>query len=95
MALALMGSTMPNRANYLDLDPTYRDVYGNPLMRMTYDFKQNDLKMQDFAMGKMTQIAQAMKSRCCVREINCPMRSISCGVNRWPRPQRHRSTMSF
>jgi gluconate 2-dehydrogenase alpha chain len=63
MALALMGSTMPNRANYLDLDPTYRDVYGNPLMRMTYDFKQNDLKMQDFAMGKMTQIAQAMKPR--------------------------------
>lgn len=63
MSVLLMGSVMPNRVNYLDLDPNYRDVYGNPLMRMTFDFKQNELKMQAFEMSKMAQIAQAMKPR--------------------------------
>lgn len=63
MSIILMGSVMPNRVNCLDIDPTYRDVHGRPLMRMTFDFKQNELKMQDFAMGKMAQIAQAMKPR--------------------------------
>ncbi len=63
MSISLMGAVMPNSSNYLDLDPTYRDVYGNPLMRMTYDFKQNELKMQDFEVGKMEQIARAMKPR--------------------------------
>ena len=63
MSVSLMGAVMPNRANHLDLDPTYRDVHGRPLMRMTFDFKQNELKMQDFEMGKMTEIAQAMKPR--------------------------------
>ena len=29
---------MSHRNNYLDLDPTYRDVYGRPLMRMTFDY---------------------------------------------------------
>jgi gluconate 2-dehydrogenase alpha chain len=63
MSISLMGSVMPHRENYLDLDPTYRDVYGQPLMRMTYDFKQNELKMQDFEMQKMVEIAKAMKPR--------------------------------
>lgn len=63
MSIGLMGAVMPNRVNYLDLDPTYRDVHGNPLMRMTYDFKQNELKMQDFALGKMEEIARAMGPR--------------------------------
>ena len=63
MSISLMGSVMPNRANHLDLDPTYRDVYGRPLMRMTFDFKENELKMQDFTMSKMVEIAQAMKPR--------------------------------
>lgn len=63
MSISLMGAVMPNRSNYLDLDPTYRDVHGNPLMRMTFDFKQNELKMQDFAMNKMAMIANAMHPR--------------------------------
>jgi len=61
MSLGLMGAVMPNRDNYLDLDPTYSDAYGRKLMRMTFDFRQNELKMQDFEMGKMAQLAQAMK----------------------------------
>jgi gluconate 2-dehydrogenase alpha chain len=63
MSIGLMGAVLPNRENYLDLDPTYRDIYGRPLMRMTFDFKQNELKLQDFSMQKMTEIARAMKPR--------------------------------
>ncbi len=29
---------------YLDLDPTYKDRFGRPLMRMTFDFHDNELK---------------------------------------------------
>jgi gluconate 2-dehydrogenase alpha chain len=63
MSLSLMGAVMPHRENYFDLDPTYRDVYGRPLLRMTFDFRNNELKMQDFALEKMAAIAQAMKPR--------------------------------
>src|ERR1700760_2828552 len=63
VSLATHGAVMSHRANYLDLDPTYRDVYGRPLMRMTFDFKSNELKMQDFEMQKMTQIAKEMNPR--------------------------------
>jgi gluconate 2-dehydrogenase alpha chain len=61
---------MPNRANWLDLDPTYRDVYGRPLLRMTFDFRDNELKMQDFVLGKAADLARAMKPR----EINIKKR---------------------
>ena len=39
------GSVMAHRGNYLDLDPTYRDSFGRPLLRMTFDFTDNELKM--------------------------------------------------
>jgi len=39
---------MSYRQNYLDLDPTYRDRYGRPLMRMTFDFQQNDRSQANF-----------------------------------------------
>jgi gluconate 2-dehydrogenase alpha chain len=32
---------MANRYNYFDLDPTYRNAFGQPLMRMTFDYKEN------------------------------------------------------
>ena len=32
------------RDNYLDLDPTYKDRHGRPLLRMTFDFPDNELQ---------------------------------------------------
>jgi gluconate 2-dehydrogenase alpha chain len=54
---------MSHRANHLDLDPTYRDVLGRPLMRMTFDFQDNEKKMSDFLTEKAAAIAKAMKPR--------------------------------
>jgi gluconate 2-dehydrogenase alpha chain len=54
------GTVMSHRDNFLDLDPTYRDVYGQPLLRMTFDWKPNDLAMTRFVSGKAVEIARAM-----------------------------------
>ena len=61
--IATHGSVMSYRDAWLDLDPTYRDEYGNPLLRLTFDFHDNDLKMSKFLTDKATEIAKAMKPR--------------------------------
>jgi gluconate 2-dehydrogenase alpha chain len=54
------GSNMAHRANYLDLDPTYRDVYGRPLLRMTFDFLDNEQKQMRGLNQICAQIGRAM-----------------------------------
>ncbi|MES2189339.1 MAG: GMC family oxidoreductase [Pseudomonadota bacterium] len=63
ISIGSQGSVMSYRDNYLDLDPTYKDVYGQPLLRMTFDWKPNDINMTQFIKGKMEGIAQAMGPR--------------------------------
>ena len=41
-SISCHGSCMSHRGNYLDLDPTYRDVHGRPMLRMTFDFTDNE-----------------------------------------------------
>jgi gluconate 2-dehydrogenase alpha chain len=62
-SIATHGAVMSHRENYLDLDPTYRDVYGRPLMRMTFDFKDNEHKMSDYLTDRAAELARAMKPR--------------------------------
>ncbi|MDQ6706423.1 MAG: GMC family oxidoreductase [Acidobacteriota bacterium] len=62
-SLATHGSVMSYRGSYLDLDPTYRDTYGNPLLRLTFDFHDNEHKMSKFLTDKAALIAKEMKSR--------------------------------
>ena len=62
-SIATHGSVMSYRDSYLDLDPTYRDIYGDPLLRLTFDFHQNEHKMSGFLTDKAALIAQAMKPR--------------------------------
>jgi gluconate 2-dehydrogenase alpha chain len=59
MTLGIQGSCYPHRDNYLSLDPTYSDAYGQPLLRMTFDFRENELKMSDYVTRKMADIAKA------------------------------------
>jgi gluconate 2-dehydrogenase alpha chain len=55
------GAVLAYQGNYLDLDPTYRDIYGLPLLRLTFDWRKNELFMSDFLTNKALQIAQAIK----------------------------------
>lgn len=45
MSIAYHGSNQSYRDVYCDLDPVYKDRHGRPLMRLTYEFKPNDMKM--------------------------------------------------
>lgn len=54
------GSSMATAGNYLDLDPTYKDAWGLPLLRMTFDFSKNDLRMAQFVTEKAKGIAEKM-----------------------------------
>jgi gluconate 2-dehydrogenase alpha chain len=54
---------MAHRGNYLDLDPTYKDALGRPLLRMTFDYTDNEHRMSDYLTDRATDIARAMKPR--------------------------------
>jgi gluconate 2-dehydrogenase alpha chain len=62
-SIATHGSVMSYRDACLDLDPTYRDVYGNPMMRLTFDYHDNEHKMSGFLTDRATDVAKAMKTR--------------------------------
>src|SRR5882757_268038 len=54
------GSVMGYRQNFLDLDPTYRDAYGRPLLRMTFDYHDNEKKQANFMADQCVKIGTAM-----------------------------------
>jgi len=63
MSVVTHGAVMSHRGNHLDLDPTYRDVYGRPLLRMTFDFTDNEHRMSDYITDRAAEIAHAMGPR--------------------------------
>jgi len=62
------GSVMSYRNNYLDLDPTYKDALGRPLMRMTFDYQPNEQKMANWMAERCNEIAKAMGAK--VTQVN-------------------------
>jgi len=48
-------TTLPYEDNYLDLDPTVKDALGQPVCRITADFKENEKKVGAFMQDKMGQ----------------------------------------
>jgi gluconate 2-dehydrogenase alpha chain len=61
--LNIHGSSIATAQNRLDLDPTYKDAWGLPLLRMTFDFPENDLKLSAHITAKAMDIARAMGGR--------------------------------
>jgi gluconate 2-dehydrogenase alpha chain len=60
VSLGVHGSSMATRSNYLSLDPTYRDAYGQPLLRFTFDFPENDIRMARYLTDRAVEIARLM-----------------------------------
>jgi len=58
--LSTHGSSYSYRDCFLDLDPIYKDRLGRPLMRMTFDFHDNELKMSAFLTDRLAEIAKAL-----------------------------------
>jgi gluconate 2-dehydrogenase alpha chain len=63
VGLGVHGSSIAVRQNYLDLDPTYKDAWGLPLLRITFDFPENDIRMSEFLTAKAKAIGEAMGGR--------------------------------
>lgn len=51
---------MPWRHHYLDLDPEYKDALGLPLIRLTFDFEDQDRELVKYIAGKTKEIADGM-----------------------------------
>jgi len=49
--------------DYLDLDPTYKDAWGRPLLRMTFDFPKRHPHVAVTSRIRARQIARAMGVR--------------------------------
>jgi len=58
LAIGCDGGCQSYRDNWLDLDPTYRDVHGDPLVRMTFDFHENEYRMSDYLTDRALEIAR-------------------------------------
>jgi gluconate 2-dehydrogenase alpha chain len=59
-SIGASGANYAHRHNYLDLDPTYRDVLGRPLIRMTYNFRENDYRLSSYCSAVAARIAAAL-----------------------------------
>ncbi|MDX6512468.1 MAG: gluconate 2-dehydrogenase alpha chain, partial [Gaiellaceae bacterium] len=60
MSIGFQGESPSYQTHYVDLDPTYRDNYGNPLLRITFDWEVNERKMVAYAGTKLLGIMQAV-----------------------------------
>ncbi len=60
------GEHLAYKQNFMDLDSTYKDKFGDPLLRLTLDWRDNERNMADFATAKAIDIARAMGAQ----EIN-------------------------
>jgi gluconate 2-dehydrogenase alpha chain len=66
------GSVMSYRDRYLDLDPTYRDSHGLPLLRMTFDWHDNEYKLAAFSSAKLEEVVRATGAKKYVSEFMKP-----------------------
>ena len=63
MGFGSQGSSYPVRENYLDLDPTYKDRHGRPLLRITFDFPDNDVAMSHYLSDQLEKMAKPFNAK--------------------------------
>lgn len=56
----LQGESPAYAFNFLDLDPNYRDAYGQPLLRITFDWTDNERNLHRFMAARAEEIMRAM-----------------------------------
>ncbi|SDH00204.1 gluconate 2-dehydrogenase alpha chain [Planococcus glaciei] len=57
------GASMPHRENYMALDGTYKDIYGVPLLQLTYNFTDQDRALHAYLTEKAAGIMQEMGAK--------------------------------
>lgn len=59
----VQGASLPHKENFLTLDETYKDSYGLPLLKIIYNYTEQDINLQRFLVDKAAQIAKAMNPK--------------------------------
>ena len=62
-SVSFEGGHFPYRQNYLDLDPTYSDRFGDPLIRLTLDWTDHERAQTNMAIKNASAIARAMGAK--------------------------------
>ena len=57
------GEHLAYRGNYMDLDPAYKDHFGDPLLRLTLDWRDNERRMAEFGAARAMEIARTMGAK--------------------------------
>lgn len=57
------GTSFSHEDYYLDLDPEYKDDNGNALLRVTFDYNENDRRSAQFIEEKSVQLGKAMGAK--------------------------------
>jgi gluconate 2-dehydrogenase alpha chain len=60
LLIKAQGASLPFKDNYLDLDPTYKDANGDPLLRVTFNWREQDRELSKFMGEKSAEIMKAM-----------------------------------
>lgn len=60
LAVGSMEAVLPREHNYMDLDPTYKDVFGDPLLRLTVKFTDQERNMARYKIKKATEVMEKM-----------------------------------
>ena len=58
ISVGFQGESPAYQTHFLDLDPNYRDKFGQPLVRITFDWEPNERAMVAYAGQKTLQIMQ-------------------------------------
>ena len=61
--ISFAGEHLAYKGNYMDLDPTYKDRFGDPLVRFTINWGENERKMAEFVTPKAVELARAMGAK--------------------------------
>jgi gluconate 2-dehydrogenase alpha chain len=60
-SIGIQGESLPYEDQFLDLDPHFRDAFGQPLLRITYDFHENDYRLYEHLAARCIEIMEAME----------------------------------
>jgi choline dehydrogenase-like flavoprotein len=52
----MMGETIPKATNFVSLDPSQKDAWGVPLLKISVDYDDNDAKMQKDYVEQLTEM---------------------------------------
>lgn len=63
LSLGGQGASIPHKENFLTLDSTYKDAYGQPLLQLNYDFTKQDIALHKFISDKSAGILKEMGAK--------------------------------